>query len=501
MKKNKKINTLLDIKFLNPNKSEWFGFYENDGETETLNPKSFGNLIENGKYLNDICSGLFYVLSNAHYNDEEFCKNMKFIEGNISLDKVSSQFTDIYIFLILKTLYDKLTNKNYFFYDRTIENTSKIRGRIDFVSSTRKNHGLLHKHICNFNKISFHFPLLSLIRHFFRYFSTTLAKADFVGEELKKEIRLFANNIDNHLSACNDLPDYYHECINVISDKYTFDTRFASFIPELIVLSNIYISNPYFYNDSDIKSKVKTKGLVFNLNRPFEMILRKACEEFYHDKTPEFLHDKITNFSKVISKKGNSKGLQMEPDCWFVVGNTEVILDAKHKVFIKDGFDDEDNDNNNSNLKFKREDMYQIISYAVARPNRKRYNGVYGLVGLVLEDGNSNSINDGNYVPENFHEIVTVVNTLDIAFDDSENMTSNGEIQIQLISVKFGQFLKDLGIYINHKRNGCVGNDITIPNEDAINKKFFELGAQLDKLLKVNSIYLVTNKASRNKVS
>ena len=404
---------------LKPNQTEWFGYYSKNGITTQLKAKSFENV--NSEDISLIYASLFYILGNCGRGDIlNLNKNIKLIEGKIDHTKTaaSSNILEFYLYFILMSLYKKIIEHDYFFYIKKKENTKRVRGRIDFSKNILRNFGLKHLHVCDSKKLLLDHPLLSLTKHLYSFFSLGLKKKN-IPLEMIDEIDVYCSFVNSIFSESSELKNYHKECVNLLNGVYDNKSNTLFFLPELKSLANIYLSSSIFIQEQKTKEKI-IDGIVLNLNRPFEIILRKSCEAYWKDA--RFLHSTIDKFTKIKFKHGGDS--QMKPDCWFLINDTEVILDAKHKIYslVQKG----ENGLSPSFYNIDQKDIYQILSYANFRPHSDKIkNGAYALVALNKEE----SLHSDQY----------------ISLKKNTFTPEKSKIDINLITMNLGKFLKDLG--------------------------------------------------------
>jgi hypothetical protein len=316
--------------------------------------------------------------------------------------------------------------------------------------------------VCKYNKLTFHFPLLSLAKHFFSFFHQKLLQGGRLNVELLSSLIQMNSDVEHQLAECRELGSYYDESLNVIGLKYDYDYRFRGILSEMKILSNVYLSNYHFFKDQEASHQnMMVDGLVFNLNRPFEMILCRAFEEYFEGDA-KFKHKNINDFTSMNS---DPLSFQLKPDCWFTIENKEIILDAKHKVFSK-RTKDMDDEIGHKFSKVGRSDMYQIISYAATRPDEKEKKGIYGLIALSEES--SNSMGGSGY----------------ISGDCVWSSSSDNEFNINVLAMDLGAFLYDLGVSIEDSTTSRLPGDTLEMDGRGL---FIKLGREMNAILKISN--------------
>lgn len=437
---------ISDISKLRPASSEWGGYYSENGETKMLPFKSFNRFSDNDKKL--AMNGLFFLLSKDVRGN-----NISILESqvNVSVNELESVLL-YYLYLVLDELYQDLVCENYFFYESITVNTSSIKGRINFSKSIEKNFSLDHKKVCTYKRIAFSHPVLSLVKEFFHYFSNKFRDLNLLSDDSRKHLDFISAHVENILSEVLPAKDPIASSIALLSGEFDRDHRFFKIISKIHILANYYLDNHYFFNQKS--SDRKMNGLVFNLNRPFESLVRETC------KAMGLRQLEIKKFTKV---KIESNVFQMKPDCWFQLedGGT-MILDVKHKIYsLVNTPLNEQKDSYDLN-KLDRNDLYQIISYILTHPSKnKKLRNVYGLIALHEETSYSSS---GKYV-KFCHDVAV------------ENISE----RIKVVSVCLGSLLTDLGLYIakKHESKALVEQQL---NYD-FSHFFYDFGLQLNEVL------------------
>ncbi len=453
------MKSLNSIKKLVPNSTEWFGYYhcKEDNRVKTLKSKSFEKLLCDERDLRCVYLGLFEIMS-GDGNYDYFKNNVVKISGEVPLVKVQDNVLDTYVFIVLKTLYEKIISERPFFYTKEINYTSKIKGSINFGRTISKNFGLKHKVVTESFELKYNDPFLSLLRFYYRFFDSVLKKSMTLSISLKDELSMMTSHVDSYFSECEELGDYSKSSMGVISGVLgNSNFKLRALVPEMKVLANLYLVNNLFFNKDLESSELYTDGLVFNLNRPFELLLRRACSTFLEENGNKFVHKNQKEFSALVDEQ-NAVKLQMKPDCWFYVNSVEVILDAKHKVFEEQLISNEGIDYEQK--KIDRNDLYQIMSYCSTSPeDSKIQDKIVGLVGLSEE-----SQEDGaDYV------------------QSSMKWTVSGHKDfppVNIVSMNFGRFMLDLGRQIDRTDLDVVSN----PTYESI---FYSLGKSINEHLKI----------------
>ena len=518
--------------------SEWAGYYRDaNGETEPLGAK--------GLHLEGMNDGLFkYFIAAITYlyesdKDKDISKNIKFIEGKI--DNEHANFTYlmwIVLFLELKELYTKITEESYFFYQSETKNIVNIKGRIDFVKSVQVNQGLIHKHVCTYRKISFDHELLSLMKEFFIHFTDKINNSKKF-PLLASELEAMTSHVSHMFSEARPLKSYIDECVKVCSLKYDHDHRFIKIMSHVKYLAHFYLDNNLFFSNLKNKNLPPMDGFVFNLNRPFELILQRSMGLLYGEAKnnknfthARYIHDEKAEAveEKFIGRK-NTDNIFVPTrstwltDCWFQIGERTVILDAKHKVLSRDFIkpkdikksesveyasrrDDEDDkdgeddgvgnylvtkkastkepdskkeENEIYSMKVDRNDLFQLSTYMMLHPKRdyrhnKEEDNIYGLVALHEEKNFKDKI--GEYV------INEKPNVVQFFFDgeDGKDHPVADEYKIKIVTVRFSQFLLDLGFSINAEGIYSSQLDDEQKNYEGIFKEF---GRQIAEKLEI----------------
>jgi 5-methylcytosine-specific restriction endonuclease McrBC regulatory subunit McrC len=434
-------NLVDNVDDLLPSKSEWMGFYSKNGKTHTLLPKSLQS--GNPKDLAKVVNALFFIQQIDL--DPKANRNVKFVSGEVDVESNLSKVICYYLFEILKDVHDEVLKTNFFNYQRTSENLSKIRGRINFGKSVSKNMGLLHKNYCEFNDINFDHPVLYFIRFSFKYFMQQLSELGEFKEEVLDELAIMSSAVDHALSDCKSSMDVTRIAMDIISGKYDREFLIQKILPGCKILANTYLDNTLFFSDEKSSQKLPN-GIVINLNRAFETVLRNSVEIFLKDTFSErdykILHKNVDSFTKYFKDGGTY--FQMKPDCWFDLKGVPVILDAKHKISSREA-----SENQIDFEKIDRNDLYQITAYAQNHPNRNP--GVYGILSLHEESRFSEF--------DDYISGVTKVQILDKT--------------INLVSMRFVKFLYDVGDAIS---------DTTHINEFGLNQNhaaFAKLGSDI----------------------
>lgn len=449
-------NKLDSIGHLAPSKSEWAGFYLENEKTVMLKPKSFESFSE--EQLNAAFYGLFNIL--CQIKKEE--KNIKILKDEVDLFNTRSESVLFYyLYIVLDEVYAELLTSNYFFFEKKTENASAIKGRIDFSRSVEKNFGLSHKMICKYNRISFRHPVLSLVREYFSYFGNLLHKINTLGDKVSEDLMTSTAHVNYLFSEADILDSYLDESLKLVSGAYDQDDRFFNIIENLKILGSFYLDNNLYFSQQSNLSNLKMHGLVFNLNRPFEYIIKKACESYLNISSKSY-----SEFTK-IKYESTDKLFQMKPDIWLQYKNKTIILDVKHKIHSGD-LDEEDI----KKEKLDRNDLYQLISYMTTHP-LKSFEGnnahpeeananIYGIVSLLEE----RVLNDYScYVKR---EAVQALNVDTL------------KEKIIIVPVRLGSFLVDLGSAVS--KNNFYYKETGL--ESLGDGLFYELGKQLNTIFK-----------------
>lgn len=484
MTKKSIIKTVASIEELSPSKAEWAGYYAGpNGEKKLLGAKSFGGDEDIFKYFIDAIVYLYSI----DEDKEKIYNNISYVKGKIDLKKSDLSET-LYLILLLKLeeLYAVLKSESFFFYNTRIENLSKVKGQINFAKSLQVNKGLLHKNVCTYRNITFDHPLLALIKEFFLYFSKQINNSTFGSSVNNKKLIQMASHVSVIFSESRKLSSYTDECLKICSRKYDDDGRFSKLIKPLKYLASFYLDNHSFYTLDENKQLPAAEGLVFNLNRPFELVIKKSMQAVSNDaffpNLDSFTHVRYfeqgsdTALTK-LNKRGKSIMVKnnLLPDCWFKIKEKVVILDVKHKVFKGNHFINNSNVKNDSRI--NRSDLFQIISYMRMHPDNsnklnKENENIYGLV--ALEQDSRFIDNFGHYV---------VSEAIDAKFFSKDiNIFKNKEnYKIKVVTVRFSQFLSDLGEWINYQEQSST-DDFAFNYEGL----FKEFGIQLSSQLGIN---------------
>jgi 5-methylcytosine-specific restriction endonuclease McrBC regulatory subunit McrC len=448
------VTELLDsVDSLHPSKSEWVGFYKSNGATKILMPKSLKS--RNPDDLRNALNGLFFIyqLAKGSSKSKAF---MKFIKGEVDIASDSSLLIYCYIGETLRSLHEELGSKNYFQYEKETVNSSLVKGRIDFAKSAVRNGGLKHKHTCTFKVIDFSHPVLFFAKFCFNHFLSVFQSVPSIPSVAMDELNEMATVIDQKFSECRNDLDPIKVALEILSGKHDQNHHFYSIIPECKLLANVYLESTYFFSQHvQIKDKVLPMGIALNLNRAFELILRKAIECFLEDTRSnvelgfKIRHERVTDFAKYL--KHGEEYFQMRPDCWFEVNGVTVIIDAKHKIASRSSDDSVDFD------KIDRNDLYQITSYAYTHSSTTG-KGIYGILALHEE---SNFDEFESYIKSGYH----------LQIKDK---------QITVLSMKLNKFLYDVGYSIQDLNSfGQTDN-----SKEIANSLFVKLGEELNNALK-----------------
>ncbi|MDO9181320.1 MAG: hypothetical protein Q7U04_02875 [Bacteriovorax sp.] len=514
MSKKKTIETIPNITSLK-HRTEWAGYYlDKNNKTIKLQAKSFNlNKKDEGDYFKDFINSIVYLYSTDA--EKKLEKNIKFIEGKINIDNVDfSEVMILILFFQLKELHELLLVESFFFYNAETKNIPTVKGRINFAKSIQANHGLMHKQVCTYRKVSFDHPLLSLIRQFYAFFPAKIYDSG-SAKDLASELTLISSNVESMFSESRPLNSYVNECVKVCSSGYDNDYRFSRLMKNVKYLAQFYLDNSLFFSSNENENLPQSNGLVFNLNRPFEIVLQRSMRYVFGDS--ENIFPKIENFTHTRYIDNEIEGVRLDeikymgeynsnnelvsakniwlPDCWFKLGERVVILDAKHKVlskknvFTEEDEDEEDNENvNDENVKkgkdykIDRTDLFQLITYMSMHPDRVNKttnieeNNVYSLIALNEEDEFTDKHSE--YVLDDAPVVVKF-------FSGSENKFYNvaPENKIKIVPVRFGQFLLDLGLRLKP-------NDYNQPNSDDFEKGceevFINFGLQIAKKLGID---------------
>lgn len=446
-----------DLNNLYPSKSEWAGFYLKDGETIMLKPKSFE------KFKPEDCNaafcGLFYILTQIKKEDT----NIKLLRDEVILKRVQNESVLFYyLYLVLEEVYKEIVSSNYFFYERKTENISSIKGRIDFSKGLMKNFGLEHKKVCEYSYISFQHPILSLIREYFVYFSNELSKISLVCADINESLSPIVSHVVNIFSETEYLKDNLDETIKLVSGFYDQEYRFINILDNMKILGQFYLDNHLYFSQEKEHTNLKMHGLVFNLNRPFEHIIRLACEKFIGEGSISF-----SEFTKVNYVK-SKKTFQMKPDIWFKLKKNDdiktIILDVKHKIHSQEAELQETEDRDQQKL--DRNDLYQLISYIMTHPevDSNKEKNIYGIISLLEEVAPYNF----NYIVDSkgkSHEQTLVI----------DDVTKT----ITILPMRLGSFLVDLGNALAQKKSIYLSEEGISYEMDGL---FEELGKQLNSV-------------------
>lgn len=466
-----------EISNLYPSKSEWAGFYSVDGKTEVLKPKSFESF--DGENLNLAFVGLFHILMQIKKDK----KNIKVLKEEVTLENIKSESVLFYyLYTLLEDLYDEVVRTSYFFYERKTGNVTSIKGKINFSKSLMHNFGLEHKKVCSYNNISFQHPILALIREYFVYFSNQFSKGTIHCSEISQKLIPLVSHVNQIFSETNYTYNYQEETVKLISGYHDQDHRFFNIIPCMKILGQFYLDNHFYFSREEQNNKLKMQGLVFNLNRPFEYIVRLACEKLIGQKANSY-----KDFTKVEYLDSNST-FQMKPDVWFEMKDKTVIIDVKHKI-ISQNFSDGDFEDIEKE-KLDRNDMYQLVSYMMTHRGKNNSNSckknkvsatnVYGIVSLMNEKTPTNynyiDFNHGKNKPSSYDLYIETVNE-----------------KITIVPMKLGSFLVDLGKAISNPNYLYLSEyDLQYEGEWL----FEELGQQLNSIFKfkvISELELVTD--------
>ncbi|AFX99940.1 5-methylcytosine restriction system specificity protein McrC [Bdellovibrio bacteriovorus] len=211
------------------------------------------------------------------------------------------------------------------------------------------------------------------------------------------------------------------------------------------------------------KDKFRFKGLLFNLNYLLEIVLRCSLRSLYSDyslQTEVFKDDEI-NEIQVIRNGQVVRYRNMRPDCQGVFSefhpsvpkklakdfkNSIYLFDAKHKVLVKDQQVEDT----------KRNDLYQIVSYARTHNNRLSLQSFYGLVCL---DEVTGIVPYGDILQGRYIRFGSDSNALTNKIIYDEN-----EFDIFQIPINFAQLLFDVG---------------SVATNEEVDKIFFLFGVEL----------------------
>lgn len=452
----KKYNSIDE---LNPSKSEWAGYYKDKkGRSKKLKAKSFETFEDS---FDEIFCALFYILSDGtyFYDENEFSKNIALIEGDVITDKFES-FFKIHLVVALLDLYKKVTGINFFCYEKHERKSVKISGNINFSKTLQSSGGLIHEHICNKTKIVTNHPVFFLVKTIFHFFYFDFQSDNIFPKEFVSKLQIICSHVESMFTS-SSFSDPVKIACDVLHGKYDKAEPFRIIMPELKILASVYLDNKIFFSENNQQYKsndIPISGMVFNLNRPFEIIIRKSLEYFFKDKCAHI--DSLP----VLTQKGKIY-FKMKPDIFLRINERTLILDVKHKVKSRELLSGDDRDF--SHEKIDRNDLYQIISYATAFREYQKKNDPNDIFGLIALHSENKLSTREDYIVT--HEIIEVEN--------------RNEFKINLLTVRLGSFLHDLGYAIKDSNNSST----YIEGERDFRGMFVELGEQINLKLQIIS--------------
>jgi hypothetical protein len=321
-------------------------------------------------------------------------------------------------------------------FERRKENGPRIRGKIHFEQTIKKNYGLAHKHVCSFPELNFNDPLLCFIKKLGAILPGWLP--EFVGEirdsSLKSELSTIAYllrdtiPVDDHLEIASQLVNY----------NLKYNAKYVALEPLARILAIFALSRATGLEKTDgnnSNEKLNVPGILLNLNYPFQDLIGLALKSATGNKYEPDTRD----FNEITYKNKPRANNRMNPDCRgsFLKEKREsyLICDAKHKIMLPGEpilFDTADSDDlipdsgRDRYVAIKKPDFYQIISYAMTHANFRERHCFYALCGLN-EEGEKPSI-----------EVVQHLDTISIEY-------AGKALKIVCLGVNFGTLLYRMG--------------------------------------------------------
>jgi hypothetical protein len=339
--------------------TEWCGF---DGG-ELYPPKSFDLFAPAEKSL--AYKGLLYFLEGLASKE-----NVR-LGKQTDLDVGSQFFAEVVAGKTIAEVSRKLNLHYKPTFEYETKNSSAIRGKIDFSKGILRNLGLQHKHVVTFSTLAYSDPLISFLKFAVPFVSNRIIK--FFGSATSKELCRESAVVENLLESTKVPKDPFLSALEIVYDSLAFNQKFIALLPEARILAHFVLFTSVGMGET---GRFKGDGLLLNLNRPFESLLRNcllATEKFRP------VNERLNE----IFLGENRASFVMRPDCkgWLNINGKEtfVILDAKHKIMEGEVQDDVDATSINRN------DFYQIISYAMTHSFGKTGDCRYMLVGLRAE--------------------------------------------------------------------------------------------------------------------
>lgn len=392
--------------------TEWCGITPN-GE---IPPKSFEWFEHDSDAMAKAYRGLFYLIG-----DYKSSSNFKLLNTSTNLSNTTGNFQEIILLNAISKIEDSLALSFRARYERFVENSPKILGRIDFIKTLNKNLGIQGKHTISYNRFTFDHPLHELIK----YSSLMLARdlGSLLDEKPKQQLTKSINRIQDLLDECRLVDNHVRTAIRLLyNHDFDYEQEFQSILSEVKILAYLYLQKKI--GPSAANESVPIDCFRLNLNRPFEKLIRNSLEQIGMSKFDSGIN-KIylgCNIKEVP--------FDMRPDCYGELDGRIVIVDAKHKVYQANRAKDDDDEVSSTHI--NRNDFYQIISYARTHNNQSSKD-LYGLVGLTMENSYSDEIL-GPPMPD-----------INVKYD-VDGVSKSATLCIKRISLNFGSILRRIGI-------------------------------------------------------
>lgn len=397
-----------------------------DGRFEKL-PKSFECFSEEDRAI--AYSGLLFSI----LQKENFEKKIKRTSRS-STNLNSKMFFEVLILDLVKDLRHALQANLRPGFQRRTENTSRVRGKLEFGETIRRNAGLVHRHICVFPELNYNDPLLcflksasTLVPH---WLPTYALKAR--GTEMLNDLRI----IDQLLLRCSPSRDVIRDSLNLLSCQLRYHSKYLPLERGCRALAQLVLGNCLGIG-KEMKG-THLPGIILNLNYPFQDLISMGLSLA---GSGTFLHDKNA-FNKITFDRSQNLRNFMNPDCrgTFFRGSTDfyLICDAKHKIMQEKqriNINEEDQEElERRKVYITKHDFYQMISYAQTHDGHRNQQRYYVLCGLISETAPVEG------------PVVQYLDTITVKFSEKA-------LHVVCLGTRFGSLLWQIGRVLEKKQS------------------------------------------------
>jgi hypothetical protein len=330
-----------------------------------------------------------------------------------------------------------------------------LKGKVNFCLFEIEDESEFRGFLCNYSDLSLDFPFFRILKDGYREVIARLAD----GQETFPEVSALAGQGLSLLKRVPTSPSPMENAfkqLNLIDDKgrVTNLPQKVALLSEPVTFFANLIANRY---SGASANPSYLPGFLVNLNYLLEFVLRRALRTTYKDLNAQkkAFDDGKINDIYVLKGDGSLSNKYMNPDCVGIFSSMSdriddrlknffedkiYIFDAKHKIFSAE----------DEIESIGRNDFFQIVSYSTTHFNRENRKGVYGLVGLELQE---TVIEDRQFASR---EYIATGSNSKCSLIRIE--TERASVDVVQIPMRFGQFLYDLGLAEDDEHDAIYAN-------------------------------------------